>query len=159
MGARPYRDGPDAVRVHASGAANLPIEALEHAYPLRVERYALRDGSAGDGRYRGGAGVIRDYRALDDGIAVSLSSERQHFPAKGLAGGGNGAIGHFVLDPETPGERRLPGAAADVVLPRGSVLRIETPGGAGCGPPEQREPDTRQRDVREGRMQKPNRST
>ena len=100
-----------------------------------------------------------DYRALDDGIAVSLSSERQHFPAKGLAGGGNGAIGHFVLDPETPGERRLPGAAADVVLPRGSVLRIETPGGAGCGPPEQREPDTRQRDVREGRMRKPDRST
>ena len=159
MGARPYRDGPDAVRVHASGAANLPIEALEHAYPLRVERYALRDGSAGDGRYRGGAGVIRDYRALDDDIAVSLSSERQHFPAKGVAGGGTGAIGHFVLDPETPGERQLPGAAADVVLPRGSVLRIETPGGAGCGPPEQREPDTRQRDVREGRMQKPDRFT
>lgn len=159
MGARPYRDGPDAVRVHASGAANLPIEALEHAYPLRVERYALRDGSAGEGRHRGGAGVVRDYRALDDGVTVSLSSERQHFAAKGIDGGSDGATGRFVLDPGTAREQRLPSAAADVLLPRGSVLRIETPGGAGCGAPGQRDPDTRQRDAREGRIQKPDQST
>jgi N-methylhydantoinase B len=155
MGARPYRDGPDAVRVHASGAGNLPVEALEHAYPLRVERYALRDGSAGDGRHRGGAGVLRDYRILDDGITVSLSSERQHFPAKGIAGGAAGATGSFILEPGTAGERQLPSAAADLALPRDSVLRIETPGGAGCGLPEQRDGEARQRDLRERRTYTP----
>ena len=87
MGARPYRDGVDGVRVHASGSSNLPIEALEHAYPFRVERYRLRDGSGGDGQFRGGAGVTRDYRVLADDVVVSLSSERQHVPAPGLAGG------------------------------------------------------------------------
>ncbi|MBI3328447.1 MAG: hydantoinase B/oxoprolinase family protein, partial [Nitrospinae bacterium] len=81
MGARANRDGMDAVRVHASGASNLPVEALEHAYPLRIERYALWENSAGAGRYRGGLGVVRDYRILGDDILVSLSSERQHVTA------------------------------------------------------------------------------
>ena len=133
MGARPYRNGMDAVRVHASGAANLPVEALEHAYPLRVERYAIRDGSGGPGARPGGAGVVRDYRALVDGVTVSLSSERQHTPAPGLAGGGAGMAGAFVLDPGTPGERRLNAAGAEIALARGAVLSIRTPGGGGYG--------------------------
>jgi len=152
MGARPYHDGMDAVRVHASGAANLPIEALEHAYPLRVERYALRDGSAGSGRHRGGAGVIRDYRALGDGITVSLSSERQHVPALGIEGGTAGATGCFVLDPGMPGERQLASAEAEVAVPRGSVLRVCTPGGAGYGRPDERAAEAQERDDREGRI-------
>jgi N-methylhydantoinase B len=133
MGARARGPGMDGVRVHASGAANLPVEALEHAYPLRVERYALRDGSGGAGMFEGGKGVVRDYRILADGITVSLSSERQHVPAAGLAGGGAGSPGRFMLDPGTPGERRLPSAAAEIPLPRDSLLRIETPGGGGFG--------------------------
>jgi len=134
MGARAERGGVDAVRVHASGSSNLPIEALEHAYPFRVERYALRDGSGGEGRYRGGAGVVRDYRVLADDIVVSLSSERQHVCAPGMAGGGDGAAGVFELNPGTTEACTLPSAAADVRLPRGSVLRISTPGGGGYGP-------------------------
>lgn len=93
MGARGKGPGLDGVRVHASGAANLPVEALENAYPLRVERYALRRGSGGDGRHAGGRGVVRDYRVLADGVTVSLSSERQTRPARGVAGGGDGATG------------------------------------------------------------------
>lgn len=151
MGARPYRDGIDAVRVHASGAANLPVEALEHAYPLRVERYAIRDGSGGTGRHRGGSGVVRDYRALADGITVSLSAERQNVPAPGLAGGATGALGRFVLDPGTDAERVLGAAEADVAMPRGSVLSIETPGGGGYGLPGERANDALERDLREGR--------
>jgi N-methylhydantoinase B len=135
MGARGERDGMDAVRVHASGAANLPVEALENAYPLRVERYALRRGSGGAGLYRGGNGVIRDYRVLADGVTVSLSSERQRRPARGVAGGGDGSTGAFVLNPDTPGERRLPSAAVDLALERGDVLRVLTPGGGGFGEP------------------------
>jgi N-methylhydantoinase B len=152
MGARPYRDGIDAVRVHASGAANLPVEALEHAYPLRLERYALRDGSGGAGKHRGGAGVVRDYRALVDGITVSLSSERQNVPAPGLAGGQSGEVGGFVLNPGTPQERRLGSAEADVALPRGAVLSIQTPGGGGYGPPLARDALSAESDRREGRL-------
>jgi N-methylhydantoinase B len=152
MGARAHRDGMDAVRVHASGASNLPIEALEHVYPLRVERYALRNGSAGAGRYRGGMGVVRDYRILADDIVVSLTSERQHVAARGLEGGGEGTRGRFVYNPGQPDERQLPSAAADVPLPRGSVLRICTPGGAGYGPAAERDPAALALDRREARL-------
>lgn len=151
MGARPYRDGIDAVRVHASGAANLPVEALEHAYPLRVERYALRGGSGGAGERRGGDGVVRTYRALGDGITVSLSSERQLVPAPGLAGGAAGETGRFVVNPGTPNERVLGAAEADVALPRGTVISIETPGGGAYGPKERRSRQDTERDRREDR--------
>jgi N-methylhydantoinase B len=133
MGARAYRDGVDAVRVHASGSSNLPVEALEHAYPFRVEQYALRKGSGGAGKFRGGAGVIRDYRVLGDDTVLSLSSERQNMPAAGLEGGKDGAPGRFVLNPGTPEEHRLPSAAADIRLKKGDVLRVCTPAGGGYG--------------------------
>lgn len=152
MGARAYRDGMDAVRVHASGAANLPIEALEHAYPLRLERYALRDGSGGTGAYRGGTGIIRDYRALHDGVQVSLSSERQHVPAAGVADGTGGAPGQFVLNPGTPDERILRSAEADISLPKGAVISIRTPGGGAYGALSDRDPEILAQDVREQRI-------
>lgn len=152
MGARANHDGLDGVRVHASGSSNLPVEALEHAYPLRVERYALRNHSAGAGRYRGGMGVIREYRVLAGDIVVSLSSERQHVPARGMAGGGRGACGVFILNPDTPQERILPSAAGEVALPCGSVLKICTPGGGGYGNPAERSLQAIERDKRENRI-------
>jgi len=151
MGARPYRDGVDAVRVHASGASNLPVEALEHAYPFRIERYALWDGSGGEGKYRGGMGVIRDYRILADDVTVSLSSERQHVAAEGMESGAPGRLGQFVFNPGQPDERKLPAAAGEIALPRDSVLRIATPGGGGFGPSAERDPAAIERDRREGR--------
>ena len=152
MGARPYRDGVDAVRVHASGASNLPVEALEHAYPFRIERYALWEDSGGRGQYRGGMGVIRDYRILADDVTVSLSSERQHVTASGLAGGANGRAGAFVYNPEQADERKLPSAAGEVALPRGAVLRIATPGGGGYGAQSARDPAAIEADRRDGRV-------
>jgi N-methylhydantoinase B len=152
MGARANRDGVDGVRVHASGSSNLPVEALEHAYPFRVERYALWDDSAGAGQYRGGSGVVRDYRVLADDIVVSLSSERQHVAAEGAHGGNRGALGAFVLNPGSADERKLPAAAADVKLARGSVLRICTPAGGGYGEAATRDRGAIERDVREERI-------
>jgi N-methylhydantoinase B len=152
MGARAHRDGMDAVRVHASGASNLPVEALEHAYPLRIERYALWENSAGAGQYRGGLGVVRDYRILGHDILVSLSSERQHVAAQGMQDGLPGMPGEFVLNAGQADEQRLPAAAADVPLPHGSVLSIRTPGGGGFGPPAHRDPRATERDLREERL-------
>lgn len=153
MGARAKRDGMDGVRVHASGSSNLPIEALEHAYPMRVERYSLREDSAGTGKYLGGLGVVRDYRILADDIVVTLASQRQHVAAKGLAGGGPGAPGAFLLNPDTPEERKLPSSVTEIPVSRNSVIRICTPAGGGYGDPRERDPGDLERDAREGRMQ------
>jgi N-methylhydantoinase B len=142
----------DAVRTLSSGSANLPVEALEHAYPLRIEQYALRSGSGGAGQFRGGDGLVRDYRVLAEDVVVSLTGERQLNPAPGDAGGGDGALGTFLLDPDTDQERKLPTAVKELKLPRGTLLRIATPGGGGFGPAQKRDEDCVARDLREGRI-------
>ncbi len=151
IGAQGHRDGLDAVRTLTSGSANLPVEALEHAYPVRVETYALRSGSGGAGAYRGGDGIVRDYRILGDDITVSLSGERQDVAAPGIAGGEDGAIGLFMRDPDTAA-RELPSAVREEPLPRGTVLRIATPGGGGYGDPAARDLERIKKDRREGRL-------
>jgi uncharacterized damage-inducible protein DinB len=105
-----------------------PVESLELAYPLRVERYALRDGSGGAGRHAGGDGVVRSYRALAP-CTVTLLTERRRIAPRGAAGGGDGACGRNLL-----GADPLP-AKARVPLAAGDLLTLETPGGGGWGPP------------------------
>lgn len=132
-GARPTHDGLDSVRIHASGASNLPVEALELAFPLRVERYQLREDSGGPGQFRGGMGVRRDYVMLRD-AEVSLSGERQVIPAHGVQGGCRGLGGEFRINGQ-----RVPGTVAARQLRAGDVLTLLTPGGGGFGRPEDRE--------------------
>ena len=152
MGGHAFRDGHDGVRTYASGAANMPVEALEHAFPLRIERYGLRDGSDGAGRYCGGRGLVRDYRVLGREVTVSLSAERQHEPARGMAGGGDGRPGRFVRDPGTADERECASGTRELEMPPGSLMRVETPGGAGFGAAKTRDPALIARDLREGRI-------
>jgi N-methylhydantoinase B len=152
MGARAYRDGMDGVRVHASGSSNLPVEVLENAYPMRVEKYELWQDSAGGGKYRGGMGVLRDYCMLGDNMVISLSSERQHAAAAGMEGGEPGKCGAFILNPESSEPRQLPSAAGEIPIERGSVLRICTPAGGGYGPTSDRDRDAIAKDVLEERV-------
>jgi N-methylhydantoinase B len=126
QGASPHADGPSGVHVAMSNALNTPVEALELAYPLRVERYELRRGSGGAGKHRGGDGVVRELRALEPCRLSVLGERRRHAPP-GARGGGPGARGRTLVNgDEIPGKdtRRL--AAGDVV-------RTETPGGGGYG--------------------------
>jgi N-methylhydantoinase B len=116
--------GPSAVHVAMSNTLNTPVEALETAYPLRVERYALRAGSGGAGRHRGGDGVIRAITALEPCQASILSDRRRH-PPRGAKGGENGAPGSNRLN------RRKLGPKARVVLEAGDTITIRTPGGGG----------------------------
>jgi N-methylhydantoinase B len=146
MGARTTHDGLDGVRIHASGASNLPVEALEHAFPLRVERYQLREDSGGPGRFRGGMGVLRDYVMLRD-AEVSLSGERQAVAARGIEGAGDGTLGAFQINGEP-----VPGTVAARSLRTGDVLTLLTPGGGGCGRPEARDPAALARDLEQGRV-------
>ena len=126
QGACPDADGPSAVHVAMSNTLNTPIEALELEFPLRMVRYALRPGSGGDGRYRGGDGVIRELEALAP-LQYSLITERRRHAPAGAAGGRPGALGRNLLDGE-----ELP-AKAIGKLKSGQRLRIETPGGGGYG--------------------------
>ena len=132
QGACPDGDGPSAVHVAMSNALNTPIEALELAYPLRVRRYALRAGSGGAGRFRGGDGVIREIEALED-CRVSLLTERRSHAPQGARGGAPGLAGRNLLNGE-----ELP-AKVTRSLRAGDVLRIETPGGGGFGEPREGE--------------------
>jgi N-methylhydantoinase B len=126
QGACAGADGPSGVHVAMSNTLNTPIEALEREFPLRVVEYALRRGSGGAGRTRGGDGVVRELQALRE-MTFSLITERRRHPPPGADGGEPGARGRDLLDGEP-----LPGKATGT-LRAGQRLRIETPGGGGRG--------------------------
>ncbi len=126
QGACPDSDGPSAVHVAMSNTLNTPIEALEREFPLRVVEYSLRRGSGGEGRWRGGDGLVREVEALTE-MTYSLIAERRRHSPRGAAGGADGARGIDLLD-----GRPIPGKSIGT-LRNGQRLRIETPGGGGCG--------------------------
>ena len=130
MGARPNADGPSAVHSHMTNTLNTPVEALEYAYPMRVLRYEVRQGSGGGGRFRGGDGIVRDLQVLTD-AQVTILSERRKNPPYGLSGGEPGQCGENVL---IRGEKEIPLPGKGLVeLKAGDVLSIRTPGGGGYG--------------------------
>ena len=126
QGAGPDGPGPSGVHVAMSNTLNTPVEALETAYPLRVERYALRRGTGGEGRHAGGDGVVRALRVLEDADASLIAERRRHGPP-GLDGGGPGATGSASLD----GRALAPKWRGPVRA--GQVIEIATPGGGGWG--------------------------
>jgi N-methylhydantoinase B len=128
QGACPDADGPSAVHVAMSNTYNTPAEALELAYPLRVERYELRRGSGGAGLHRGGDGVVRELRILEP-CRLSLLTQRRALAPRGAGGGADGLPGRTFLN-----GMELP-AIANLDLQAGDLLRIETPGGGGWGEP------------------------
>jgi N-methylhydantoinase B len=126
QGACADADGPSGVHVAMSNTLNTPVEALELEFPVRVTRYALRRGSGGAGRHRGGDGVIRELEAEAEMTFSLLTDRRRHAPP-GAEGGEPGAAGRNLLDGE-----ELPPKASGSLRP-GQRLRIETPGGGGFG--------------------------
>jgi N-methylhydantoinase B len=126
QGACPGGDGPSAVHVTMSNTLSTPVEALELGYPLRVERYALRNASGGAGRFRGGAGVVRELRVLEP-CRFSVIAERRRQQPRGSAGGEPGASGRTFVN----GEELPPKSTR--ALEAGDVIRVETPGGGGFG--------------------------
>lgn len=149
-GARPHGDGPNATYTIGHGDTfNIPIEVLETRYPLRIERYELRRDSGGPGKYRGGLGLRREYRVLDNGVFNGLS-ERSACPPWGLAQGSPGASGAIRA-------KRAKGRADEryrkitgLRFGAGDKLVFETGGGGGYGPAIERDPNKVAEDVRMG---------
>ena len=143
-GASPDVDGMDGVQVGMTNTLNTPIEALETEYPLVVERYALRPGTGGDGRHRGGLGIERSVTVGTDAVVSLLTERRQHAP-RGAAGGKSGATGENLIDGDP-----VP-AKTTVEVTAGTTVTVRTPGGGGYGDPDERPADARERDRRDGK--------
>ncbi|WP_128477514.1 hydantoinase B/oxoprolinase family protein [Halorussus pelagicus] len=144
-GARPTGDGTDGVQVGMTNTLNTPVEALEAEYPLRVERYALRPDTGGEGRHRGGLGLERSV-TVEERATVSLLTERRRHAPQGLDGGGAGALGENRID----GERV--GAKTTREVESGTTVTVLTPGGGGYGDPSERADEARECDRREGKV-------
>ncbi|MCX7062754.1 MAG: hydantoinase B/oxoprolinase family protein [Gammaproteobacteria bacterium] len=130
-GAGPGFDGASAVQTHMTNSRLTDVEVLEARHPLRVERFAIRHGSGGDGAQRGGDGVIRVFRFLQP-MTAGILSNRRRVPPRGLAGGGDAACGSARV---TRADGRVEWLAGtdSVVLDAGDSIVIETPGGGGYG--------------------------
>ena len=126
MGARPSLDGMSGVHTHMTNSLNTPAEALEYAYPLRVREYRLRRGSGGEGKQRGGDGVVREIETIVP-ARMSLLADRRKRRPYGLYGGSEGAAGLNRINSET-----IP-AKGSHELKAGDRIRIESPGGGGWG--------------------------
>jgi N-methylhydantoinase B len=137
MGAGPAADGLSGVHVHMSNSLNTPVEALEHAYPLRVTSYSIRRGTGGAGLHRGGDGLRRDLMILTPARVALLTERRDEGPA-GARGGGSGARGENVLI-RGGVEEPLP-AKATFSVRAGDVVSIRSPGGGGWGVPREGRP-------------------
>ncbi|BAZ94921.1 N-methylhydantoinase B [Thiohalobacter sp. COW1] len=126
MGGGPQQPGLSAVQTHMTNTLNTPIEVVERFYPLRVNRYAIRRGSGGAGRHRGGDGLVREYEFLAP-AQVTLLTERRTTAPWGLQGGAAGRPGVNLLN-----DRLLPPKVA-LAVAAGDRLTLETPGGGGWG--------------------------
>lgn len=151
-GAQFDRDGMDVVRVHAAMADSAPIEATEHEFPLIVERCELIEDSGGPGAFRGGLGMNLDIRIWAEKAHLSGRGLRHELRAPGLFGGEGGRLAAYTLDPGTNHAAKLPAVFSEMALPIGSVIRAETPSGAGFGDPLARAPERVLDDVLAGKV-------
>ena len=124
--------GASAVQSHMTNSRLTDPEVLEARFPMRLERFAIRRGSGGAGRWQGGDGVVRQLRCLEP-LAVSLISGSRSVAPFGLEGGAPGACGRNVLERVDGRREELPGCCTIEMQP-GEALCIETPGGGGFGP-------------------------
>lgn len=146
FGARATKDGLDGVQTHVTNTSNLPIESLEHEYPLLVERYELIPDSGGPGRFRGGLGIRRDIRILDHEAAFGGSTSRRLSAPWGLLGGGAGGRAQLLVDTGA-GWRTTTGAE---LLKPGDRVSVQTAGAGGYGAAADRRPAALEFDMQDG---------
>jgi N-methylhydantoinase B len=130
IGASPHADGASGRHSHMTNTLNTPVEALEYAYPFRITRYALREGSGGKGRHQGGDGLLREYE-FPQPAEITLLSDRRVTKPYGLEEGGSGEPGRNCLN-QNGVERDLPGKCS-IPVKTGDVLTVQTPAGGGFG--------------------------
>jgi N-methylhydantoinase B len=131
-GARGNRDGAPVIRVHMSNVMNTPAEVIEAEYPIQVVCQRLRRGSGGTGRHRGGEGLHREYRILNDDMSVTTMFERRVIPPYGLEGGAPGEPFRVEVKETSGKSYDMPGKA-NIRLGHGDLVIVESCGGGGYG--------------------------
>ena len=155
FGARPNKDGINCIASGISNTMNTPVEVLEMAFPVRVERYEVNPDSGGAGRYRGGCGARRVWRMLEGADATgALCMERMTSPPFGLRGGSAGAAAVVTLTTRDGITRSLPSKGA-FAAPAGSMIDMLTPGSGGFGRATERNPSSIGRDLLDGYVSAP----
>jgi 5-oxoprolinase (ATP-hydrolysing) len=130
-GAGPDHDGTDAVQTHMTNSRLTDPEILETRFPVRLEEFAIRKRSGGDGAHHGGNGVVRHIRFLEP-MQVSILANRRRIAPKGIMGGGNAAPGRNWIE-RADGRIDQLGATGSAEVDAGDAFVIETPGGGGFG--------------------------
>jgi N-methylhydantoinase B len=144
-GARAGKDGLSAT-ASPSGVLGTPVEVIEHLAPLLIEKKALREGSGGAGKYRGGLGQVIAFRGrTHTPFTVAVLGDRTRRPAHGFLGGEPGALGEVLINGVRPDNPK-----AEQLITPGTLVEVRLPGGGGYGRPEDRGPDLIAADVREG---------
>lgn len=154
MGGRFAKDGKDGVQVGITNTSNLPIEAIEMEYPLRVLAYGFVEDSGGAGRHRGGLGLRRVVTPVGHTCEFSGVGERFVHQPWGIFGGEPGASGRFFLDEDKTARVRLANKVRMPLRPDQQVV-IETPGAGGYGPASERSPEAVETDRRSGKFSVP----
>jgi N-methylhydantoinase B len=151
QGATMGLDGMDGVHTNMTNTRNAPAEVIEQSYPLTVKRYALADNTGGNGKYRGGMGMIREIVVESDNAAVTLSTERKKIGPWGLFGGGRGGTSQCLLISPDGKQTELP-AKVTMRVQKGSTIVLKTSGGGGYMDPLDRDPADVKRDVIAGNI-------
>ena len=146
-GGHPEGDGLNHGNAPISTATIPPLEILESAYPVKFTQWALRDGSGGAGKSRGGLGAVYEIELLEEEATCFLFGDRGKHPPRGVVGGGDAAMTRFTF-PGPEGLRNPPMASkiTGVKLSRGQRVQLETPGGGGYGVEAERPATSQQRD-------------
>ena len=138
------------VQTHFQNTQNAPIEETELNYPVRILRYSLIPDSEGPGRWRGGLGICREYAFVNHDAVFTMLADRAKFPALGLFEGEEGKTSRYQL--VSNGRiTRIPSKGTIRVTPR-DMIRVESPGGGGYGPPRQRDAELVLEDVQQGKV-------
>ncbi len=150
-GGHPIGDGLNHGNAPISTATIPPLEILEAAYPVMFTQWALRPDSGGEGKHRGGLGAVYEIELLEEEADAFLFGERGKYPPAGVAGGEPGAMNQFTFETdEGDATPPLVSKMVGIKLKRGQKVRLETPGGGGYGPADQRSAEARARDVELG---------
>lgn len=154
MGGTSVCDGADGLSTGTSNAMNIPAEAVELDFPIRINRFALVPNSGGTGEHRGGLGLVREYEMLAEESSMNIRGDRSLYAPQGNSGGESGSFARYIFNPDTDEERQLGSKTGGGRITRGQRLRIYTPGGGGWGDPAKRVPEAVAADLKNGKATK-----
>ena len=136
-GGGPHQEGIDGIACPIANTANTPAESVESEQPLLVERFTFVPDTGGPGKFRGGLGIVREFRVLAEEATFQLRSDRHDFLPWGMEGGKPGTPTRNFINPDTE-NREIPGKHL-MTLKKGDLYRLMQAGGGGYGDPLERD--------------------